>query len=543
MARGILTGIATGVVVAGLGLGTASLVLGPVEMEPVAPVPRSVEDAPEPGATPTPDDAAGAPEAEADAVEDAGQAPVEPSPDTAPQAPDTEPAPDTEDAPAIGTSAAAPDEAERDAMAVPDAPATTPEAGETAEPDEGSGDEADTASAIDDDTVSDDPVPESEATAPAPEVAPEDTAPEPLAPSAPEPDPRATTGMDLPDGAPEILPPEDEPLPTDGGDPAPGADLTAPAPGEDETPEPDRAPAEEASEIGPEADPSPSMAETSAPEADAPDAPETAPAPETGATAPDATAAPEEPAEVVVTGRLPSIGEAPEAETPAAAPVPALIRNAIDFAGSGDQPLLAILLLDTGGDRAPVGDLGNLPFPVTVAVDAGATDADEAIAFYRDQGAEIMLVVPLPEGATAMDVDVSVEAYGPLLEDAAAVLVADDLGFQTLGDGAVQLGVNLAESGHGFVSYPAGLNTGHKAVLKEGVNAGLVFRDLDGAGQEGPVIRRFLDNAAFRARNEERVIVVARTRAETVQALLEWSLGTRAQTVTLAPISAVLEGG
>jgi len=500
VARGILAGIAAGVVVAGLGLGTASLVLGPVEMEPVAPTPGSAEEMPEsevrPDASSAPDDDAGAPEAETDTAEEAGQAPAEPTPETTPQvqAPDSEPAPDAEDAPGVGSAPATTEGAESDAMTVPTAPEAAPEADADAE--DSSDPATDTAPEMSSVATATD----ESATAPAPEAAPED--------AAPEPDPRATTGLDLPDGAPEILPPEDVPLPDDSVDPSP--------------------------EGAPEADPALDNSDTPGPGADAP-------APE--ADAADAGAAPDDPVEEVVTGRLPSIGEAPQAETPSAAPVPALVRNAIDFAGAGDQPLLAILLLDTGGDRTPMGDLGKLPFPVTVAVDAGATDAVEAIAFYRDQGAEIMLDVPLPEGATATDVEVSIEAYGPLLENAAAVMVADDLGFQTLGEGAVQLGVNLAETGHGFVSYPAGLNTGHKAVLKEGVQAGLVFRDLDGAGQEGPVIRRFLDNAAFRARNEERVIVVARTRAETVQALLEWSLGTRAQTVTLVPVSAVLEGG
>lgn len=539
MARGILAGIAAGVVVAGLGLGTASLVLGPVEMEPVAPTPGSAEEMPEsevrPDASSAPDDDAGAPEAETDTAEEAGQAPAEPTPETTPQvqAPDSEPAPDAEDAPGVGSAPATTEGAESDAMTVPTAPEAAPEADADAE--DSSDPATDTAPEMSSVATATD----ESATAPAPEAAPED--------AAPEPDPRATTGLDLPDGAPEILPPEDVPLPDDsvdpspegapeadvGGDPVPETGLAAPAPQVEDMPQADPVPAE-VPEGAPEADPALDNSDTPGPGADAP-------APE--ADAADAGAAPDDPVEEVVTGRLPSIGEAPQAETPSAAPVPALVRNAIDFAGAGDQPLLAILLLDTGGDRTPMGDLGKLPFPVTVAVDAGATDAVEAIAFYRDQGAEIMLDVPLPEGATATDVEVSIEAYGPLLENAAAVMVADDLGFQTLGEGAVQLGVNLAETGHGFVSYPAGLNTGHKAVLKEGVQAGLVFRDLDGAGQEGPVIRRFLDNAAFRARNEERVIVVARTRAETVQALLEWSLGTRAQTVTLVPVSAVLEGG
>lgn len=242
----------------------------------------------------------------------------------------------------------------------------------------------------------------------------------------------------------------------------------------------------------------------------------------------------------VVTGRLPRIGDEPvEIEEPVIEE-PALTRNAVPFEAAGDQPLLAFLLIDIGADRDQLGDLGALPFPVTVAVDASAADAAETMRFYRAQGAEIALTVPLPEAATATDVDVTMEAYGPLLVRAAEVVMEEEIEFQSLGEAAVQLAVNLAETGHGLVSFPSGLNTGHKAALKEGVRAGLVFRDLDGNGQDGAVIRRFLDNAAFRARNEDGVIVVARARAETLQAILEWSLGTRAQSVAVAPVSAVL---
>jgi polysaccharide deacetylase 2 family uncharacterized protein YibQ len=249
---------------------------------------------------------------------------------------------------------------------------------------------------------------------------------------------------------------------------------------------------------------------------------------------------PAAPAVPVVTGRLPAIGGDGAQEPSTPAPVPAIERNAIPFTAPGDLPLMAILLIDTAADRAGFADLGKLPFPVTVAVDAGALDAAEATAFYREQGVEVVTILPLPEGATAADIEINLEAYAPLLENSVAAMVEEVLGFQGLGDGAVQLAVNLAETGHGLVSFPSGLNTGHKAAQKEGVPAGLVFRDLDAEGQGGPVIRRFLDNAAFRARNESGVIVVARTRAETVQALLEWSLGTRAAAVSLAPISALL---
>jgi polysaccharide deacetylase 2 family uncharacterized protein YibQ len=68
-----------------------------------------------------------------------------------------------------------------------------------------------------------------------------------------------------------------------------------------------------------------------------------------------------------------------------------------------------------------------------------------------------------------------------------------------------------------------------------------VFRDFDGKGQGATVIRRFLDQAAFRASQEEDgVIMVGRLRPDTISALLLWGLQDRASSVALAPVSAVL---
>ncbi|MGH1367332.1 MAG: divergent polysaccharide deacetylase family protein [Maritimibacter sp.] len=246
----------------------------------------------------------------------------------------------------------------------------------------------------------------------------------------------------------------------------------------------------------------------------------------------------------VVTNRLPRIGDpdepAPAAPAVSLASAKAIDRNAIAFEGARDLPKMSLLLLDTGPARREVGDLSLLPFPLSVAVDASAPDAEEAIKFYRDNGAEVILIVPLPSGATPTDVDVTFQAYGPLLKDVVAVMAEENLGFQALGGGAKQVITNLNEAGLGLVSFTQGLNTAHKAALKDGVPAGQVFRDLDGDGQTPAVIRRFLDNVAFKARNEDGVIALARVRPDSIQALLEWSLGNRAQTVALAPVSATL---
>jgi polysaccharide deacetylase 2 family uncharacterized protein YibQ len=68
----------------------------------------------------------------------------------------------------------------------------------------------------------------------------------------------------------------------------------------------------------------------------------------------------------------------------------------------------------------------------------------------------------------------------------------------------------------------------------------VVFRDFDGAGQTPKVMRRFLDQAAFRSGQMGAVIMVGRVRPGTISALLLWGLQDRASRVALAPVSASL---
>lgn len=67
-----------------------------------------------------------------------------------------------------------------------------------------------------------------------------------------------------------------------------------------------------------------------------------------------------------------------------------------------------------------------------------------------------------------------------------------------------------------------------------------VFRDFDSADQTPTVIRRFLDQAAFRAGQEGGVIMMGRLRADTISALILWGLQDRASRVDLAPVSVLL---
>ena len=98
----------------------------------------------------------------------------------------------------------------------------------------------------------------------------------------------------------------------------------------------------------------------------------------------------------------------------------------------------------------------------------------------------------------------------------------------------------IKEQGRGLVTFDAGLNAADQVARRDDVPAAVVFRTLDSEGEETPLIRRYLDRAAFKAAQEGRVVVLGTTRAETIAALMEWTVEGRASSVALAPVSAVL---
>jgi hypothetical protein len=98
----------------------------------------------------------------------------------------------------------------------------------------------------------------------------------------------------------------------------------------------------------------------------------------------------------------------------------------------------------------------------------------------------------------------------------------------------------IGAGGRGVLTWGTGLNAADQVARREHVPAAVAFRDLDADGETTPVIRRYLDRAAFKAAQDGRVTVVGRTRPETVAALLEWALEGRSATVALAPLSAVM---
>jgi polysaccharide deacetylase 2 family uncharacterized protein YibQ len=91
-----------------------------------------------------------------------------------------------------------------------------------------------------------------------------------------------------------------------------------------------------------------------------------------------------------------------------------------------------------------------------------------------------------------------------------------------------------------LITQDKGLNTGTQVAERAGVPVQGVFRDIDSKNQTAVVIRRFLDNAAFKAGQEDGIVLLGRVRPDTISALLLWGLRDRAERVAIAPASTVL---
>ena len=264
-------------------------------------------------------------------------------------------------------------------------------------------------------------------------------------------------------------------------------------------------------------------------------------------------------AQNVETDRLPRIGGSPEVEVPEVpgdepqvvveeAPSEplrldtgdALTRWATAFEVSDDRPLMSIVLVHEGDVALSRDVVDGLPGTVSFGVNAGSPGAASIARDYRAMGREVVMIPSLPFEATPQDVEVALRVNFETIPEAVAVMDNSGDSFQSNRSAVAQVVDVVAASGHGLITFPRGLNTAHQRAERAGVPTGLIFRDIDGGDETNEQIRRAMDRAAFRARQDEAVILVGRTKPITIEALAEWVLGNRAASVTLAPISAAL---
>ncbi|WP_270729990.1 divergent polysaccharide deacteylase family protein [Shimia sp. Alg240-R146] len=239
--------------------------------------------------------------------------------------------------------------------------------------------------------------------------------------------------------------------------------------------------------------------------------------------------------------RLPSVGDetADAAQTPETGASKPITVNAQPYENVDGKPVMSIVLIDEG---KPVNleALAGFPYPLSIAISTLDPEVAVKAAQYRSQGMEVLAMIDMPAGAGASDVEVAMQAHLSVSDDFVGIMegVGDGLqGGKVVSDQVTDVALN---EGYGLVLFPQGLNTAQKLAAKEGVPSASVFRDFDGKGQTAVVIRRFLDQAAFKAPQESGVVMVGRLREETISALVLWGLQDRAGTVALAPVSVAL---
>lgn len=275
------------------------------------------------------------------------------------------------------------------------------------------------------------------------------------------------------------------------------------------------------------------------------EAPPTPEAPETEDEAPQLAALPQIGEETPTTSG-PSVGTPvvplTERTQPQEAPAPdqkPIEVFATPFDNPEDKPLMTIVLID---DEKSLGGeaLQDFPYPLSFAIDPTDPKANEKMARYRAMGAEVVVLADLPAAATAQDAEVSLSVWLDAIPESVALLEGTGSGIQGNRGLSDQVTAIADGTGRGLITQDNGLNTVQKLAKRNGVPSAVVFRDFDGAGQSPTVMRRFLDQAAFRARQEGAVIMLGRVRPDTISALLLWGLQDRATRVALAPVSAAL---
>lgn len=227
-------------------------------------------------------------------------------------------------------------------------------------------------------------------------------------------------------------------------------------------------------------------------------------------------------------------------ESAAAPDQPPFTAYAEPFDNPEDRPLMSIVLIDEAG-AVGAEALAEFPYPLSFAIDPEDPEAAAKMAARRAAGFEVLMLADLPRAASPQDAETALEVWRGKLPEAVAILEGIETGVQGNRRLADQVAAVAASVGYGLVTQNSGLNTVQKLALRDGVPAGVVFRDFDGAGQNPRAIRRFLDQAAFRAGQEGAVIMLGRLRPDTISALLIWGLQDRAERVALAPVSASLE--
>ncbi|MBS1301669.1 divergent polysaccharide deacetylase family protein [Loktanella sp. SALINAS62] len=219
---------------------------------------------------------------------------------------------------------------------------------------------------------------------------------------------------------------------------------------------------------------------------------------------------------------------------------PPLERYAAFFDNPADLPLMSVVIIDNGvvpnGPRA----LAEVPFPVTIVLDPSRPDVSDLMDAYRAAGIEVASRASLPQGGTAADISVALEATFDVLPETIALVQTDPAGFGRSDPATARVVGALAADGRGLLLPDGGFSGAQDVADAQSLPNATIFRDLSDVDQDARVIRRFMDQAAFRAGQQDGVVLLAQLTPETLSALILWGAANRSRQVAMAPLSATL---
>ena len=223
------------------------------------------------------------------------------------------------------------------------------------------------------------------------------------------------------------------------------------------------------------------------------------------------------------TARAP--GEAPELLARSASG-PALEVFAVSFTGDTSKPMLAIILEDTL--ETSLLPLFNTGQPINFALPADV-DSSESAQSIRESGYEV--VAMLPSGMSRSEgVGSTTLQYMQNVPVAVALMDASTSG--------VMLNRNAMQEILA-ATRPAGLGARDQA-LRAGAAYGNVVQIIDKTA-DVDLILQALDRAAFDALTKGSSIVFARTKPETIEAIVRWMEGAFAQRLQIVPVSVAIQ--
>ena len=249
---------------------------------------------------------------------------------------------------------------------------------------------------------------------------------------------------------------------------------------------------------------------------------------------------------------LPSITqEAPEADV-AIATQAAIVTNALELYATkfalADRPLLGVVLMDVGDQGLAVDKLKKLNAPITIAIRVDDANASARALEYSAAGFEVIAMAPenstaaLNVATTASQVKDAIDVVFTTVPNAIGLMDNAQASLQKNSRAAKEIVKFFVDTGHGLISNTKGINTLDREARAVDVRTAKVARTLDGNHESKAVIMRYLDRVSLDAGRDGAVIIQGTTAKETVATIAVWLLSSKGQSVTLAPVSAVLLG-